>query len=99
MRFSLLAVIAALTAFMSVSATPGVFSRACTADGESCGESSECCSFALCNRIVVGCAILRTGKILKSWHVARVSHFSTFVFNGVIHGSIPNMILTRKRSI
>ncbi|KAG2746227.1 hypothetical protein P692DRAFT_20835782 [Suillus brevipes Sb2] len=44
MRISLLAVIAALTAFMSVSATPAVFSRECTADGEPCGKDSQCCS-------------------------------------------------------
>ncbi|KAG1834765.1 hypothetical protein EV424DRAFT_521225 [Suillus variegatus] len=45
MRFSLLVVIAAaLTASMFVSATPAVFSRDCTADGESCGKDSQCCS-------------------------------------------------------
>ncbi|KAG2030402.1 hypothetical protein BDR03DRAFT_188150 [Suillus americanus] len=47
MRFSLVAVITALTAFMSVSATqptPAVFSRDCTVDGGICEEDSECCS-------------------------------------------------------
>ncbi|KAG1823616.1 uncharacterized protein BJ212DRAFT_1325540 [Suillus subaureus] len=53
MRFSLLAVIAALT--------------------------SADITFALCNSVVAGCAILRTRKITKSWHVARVSHVSAFV--------------------
>lgn len=79
MRFSLLTVIAALTAVLSVSATPAVFSRECTADGGSCGQSSECCSFALCNRLAVGCAGLRARKVPKSWHVVRVSHVSAFV--------------------
>ncbi|KAG1876375.1 hypothetical protein F4604DRAFT_1761197 [Suillus subluteus] len=44
MHFSLLAVIASLTAFMFVSATPAVFSRACTETGGYCKESSQCCS-------------------------------------------------------
>ncbi|KAG2343059.1 hypothetical protein BDR05DRAFT_963474 [Suillus weaverae] len=44
MRFSLLTVIAALTAVMSVSATPAVFSRACTVNYGSCNLGSECCS-------------------------------------------------------
>ncbi|KAG2056045.1 hypothetical protein BDR06DRAFT_953489 [Suillus hirtellus] len=46
MRFSLLAVIAALTASMSVSATPAVFSRDCKADYVACNLGSECCSCA-----------------------------------------------------
>ncbi|KAG2746221.1 hypothetical protein P692DRAFT_20835774, partial [Suillus brevipes Sb2] len=44
MRFSLLAVVAALTAFMTVSATPAVFSRECSADYNPCGQNSQCCS-------------------------------------------------------
>ncbi|KAG1846047.1 hypothetical protein DFJ58DRAFT_799622 [Suillus subalutaceus] len=44
MHFSLLADIASLTAFMFVSATPAVFSRACTETGGYCQESSQCCS-------------------------------------------------------
>lgn len=44
MRFSLLVVVAALTSFMSVSATPAVFSRECSADYHPCGQNSQCCS-------------------------------------------------------
>ncbi|KAG2343048.1 hypothetical protein BDR05DRAFT_963458 [Suillus weaverae] len=44
MRFSLLTVIAALTAVLSVSATQSVLSGGCNANGEICSQSSECCS-------------------------------------------------------
>ncbi|KAG1846045.1 hypothetical protein DFJ58DRAFT_799604 [Suillus subalutaceus] len=44
MHFSLLVVIASLTAFMFVSATPAVLSRECTANGGDCKEGSQCCS-------------------------------------------------------
>ncbi|KAG2030401.1 hypothetical protein BDR03DRAFT_974593 [Suillus americanus] len=47
MRFSLLALTAALTAFMSVSATqptPAVFSGGCTLNGGTCTKDSQCCS-------------------------------------------------------
>ncbi|KAG1745150.1 hypothetical protein EDB19DRAFT_471553 [Suillus lakei] len=46
MRFSFLAVLAALTASMYVSATPSVFSRDCRAVGKTCEQGSDCCSDA-----------------------------------------------------
>ncbi|KAG1748312.1 uncharacterized protein EDB91DRAFT_873539 [Suillus paluster] len=77
MRFSFLVVVAALTASMCVSATPAVFSRECGADYAACHLGSECCSGNcgynyLCNSVAVGCAILRTSKIPRNWHVARL---------------------------
>ncbi|KAG1776396.1 hypothetical protein EV702DRAFT_1110618 [Suillus placidus] len=79
MRFSLLTVIAALTAVLSVSATQVVFSRACTADGEACSQSSECCSGYcadnyLARRESESCFCLRIGV--------------------VVHGSIPSYLLS-----
>ncbi|KIK46150.1 hypothetical protein CY34DRAFT_800657 [Suillus luteus UH-Slu-Lm8-n1] len=83
MRFSLLVVVAALTSFMSVSATPAVFSRECSADYHPCGQNSQCCSLSSYNSIAVECAILRTTKIPKIWQIARVSHISAFVLESL----------------
>ncbi|KAG0696130.1 hypothetical protein DFH29DRAFT_238760 [Suillus ampliporus] len=46
MRYFFLAVMAVLTASMSVSATPAVFSRDCLPYGAHCDNAFECCSQA-----------------------------------------------------
>ncbi|KAG1776397.1 hypothetical protein EV702DRAFT_1110626 [Suillus placidus] len=95
MRFSLLAVIAALTAVMSVSATPAVFSRECTADGGSCGQSSECCSGDCGYNFACG-GMCWPASSQNSEELARRESESCFCLRigVVVDGSIPSYLLS-----
>ncbi|KAG1748266.1 uncharacterized protein EDB91DRAFT_870917 [Suillus paluster] len=71
MRFPFLAVVAALTASLSVSATPPDFSPPCGLTDAKCSGPEDCCSFQ-CVRDGKGylpLAIVSTPKIPRGWHV------------------------------